>query len=603
MMESNKKMTSTRIDPATLAQGQVVQIPPFTLQEDGLYLSHLDKKTKEERYTKISEIVFVKETVQNLDTKQVYIILCYWFHNKFHEIVIGMGELIPNELLKLSSKGVDISHENVKHLATFLREQQKLAPHKEIYREVGWHQDSKDQMVFRHHQMIANDPTLSATNDVEGGTYNLEPAGSLEVWKEMIAKEVTGNAMLELLLCMGFSSAIVGYLSKLYGDVDTLLVHLAGNSTQGKTTGALLFASVFGLPSNKNKGLQRTWNGTTNATINMMGGNYGIPVVLDELSMNRSKSLTSELYVLTSGQEKYRLTDEIEQRKPKTWATTILSTGEKSIFEMTNNNAGLHVRAFEFSNVSWTTTAENADAIRRVIQDNYGYAGMAFVSYLLQEGLDIIEDTWEKWQKICLEKLPDSPFRTRLAKKYAIILSAGHLANQSLDLSLDLEGILAFIVKDEAEKVLNRDIGAKAMNYITQLLIQHQTNFRKERTFSNPIDCWGKMFIHSDHIEVAFLKNVLEQQLRFGGFDDPRVVIRDWKEKGWLNTEGDRATKRTKVFEDSEQKEREKALGTKRIPKKAQDTTYNIKLSKEHSAAFIHSHQPFHVEKDPNDFL
>ena len=81
------------------------------------------------------------------------------------------------------------------------------------------------------------------------------------------------------------------------------------------------------------------------------------------------------------------------------------------------------------------------------------------------------------------------------------------------------------------------------------------------------------MFFHSDYIEVAFLKNVLEQQLRLGGFDDPKVVVRDWKEKGWLLTEGDRVTKRTKIFDNTEQEERRKMLGNKDIPKKLQDTT------------------------------
>ena len=467
------------IEVAKLIAGKTYTIRQFTLKQDGLYMSIADKKTEEVNTFKISEPLFVKQTVQNLDTKQVGITLCYWFKGKFHEIEIGMEQLIPNELLKLSGKGLDVSFENAKSLATFLREQQKLAPHLEIYSNVGWHVKEDESLYFRHHNTIPVDTNHAATNDSLQSNYQLKPSGTISAWQDMIASEVIGNERLEFMVCVGFSSVIVGYLSQFYDEVDTLLIHLAGKSTKGKTTATLLAVSAMGLPSHKKKGLQKTWNGTSNATINMMSGNKGIPVVLDELSMSNAKSLTSELYVLTAGQEKSRLNDDMKQRMQGTWATTIISTGELSIFEKTNQNVGLTVRAFEFANIPWTTSAKHADAIRRVIQENYGHAGVAYIQFLFAQGLHIIDETWEKWQKICFEKLPECPFRTRIAKKYAIILAAGDLANQSLDLSLDLDGILTFLVDDEKGKMMSRDIGAKALNYVTQHFIQHQMNFRQ----------------------------------------------------------------------------------------------------------------------------
>lgn len=585
------------IDQRSLEKGKTYPILHFLLKHEGLYMNDKDKETGKVVAVKISEPMFVKETVQNLDTKDVYVKLCYRYKGKFHEIEVGMGQLIPSELIKLSGKGLDVSHENHRHIAKFLGEQQKLAPHREVYREVGWHEEEDGNLVFRHHHVLAKEAKPNTTHDTKGGCFNLEPKGSLDEWKRMIEEEVKGNTPLEMMVCAGFSSVLVGYLSRFYDEVDTLLIHLAGDSTKGKTTAALLAVSVMGMPSNKKKGLQKTWNGTSNAIINMMSGNYGIPIVLDELSMSHAKSLTSELYVLTAGQEKSRLNDEMKQRKQGTWATTILSTGEQSVFERTNQNVGLTVRAFEFSNVTWTSSAANADAIRKVIQQNYGHAGIAFIQYLFDSELHVIEETWEKWQATCREALPDSPFRTRIAKKYAILLAAGDIANQSLSLTLDLESILSFLVEEEKERMVARDIGAKAFQHVTQLFVQHQTNFRREGSIVSPANCWGKMFFHRDYVEVAFLKHILEQELRKGGFDDPKVVIRSWKEKGWLVTEKDRVTKRVKIFEDSEQEERKKALGTANVPKKLEDTTYSIKIPLEALKGLI-SEQPHPLEMD-----
>ncbi|MFD0050312.1 hypothetical protein ACFVHQ_13430 [Actinomycetes bacterium NPDC127524] len=298
--------------------------------------------------------------------------------------------------------------------------------------------------------------------------------------------------------------------------------------------------------------------------------------------MSNAPSLTEILYTVASGQEKARLTDTIQQRKQGRWALSILSTGELSIFDRTNHNVGLTVRTFEFSNVTWTKSAANADTIRNVIQNNYGHAGETFVQYLFSHGLDIMDETWKEWQVRCSSILPDTPFRTRIAKKYAVILAAADLANRSLDLGLSLTDILAFLAQQEEVISEQRDIGQRAWNRVIQLIIKHHANFRREGVCSNPNQCWGKIFQQENYMEVAFLKHVLEEQLKVQGFEDPKVVLREWKEKNWLFAESDRPTKRTRIFEKGEQEERQKALGLENnAPKKLEDTTYNLKIPKE----------------------
>ncbi|WP_103108900.1 DUF927 domain-containing protein [Brevibacillus reuszeri] len=581
-MTSQPKKSSHRIHitEEALQNSQTFSFGDFTVTNKALFLKKTDQKTGEETITKVCEPLFIKQTVQNLDTKDVHLDLCYKFKGTYHELRIGMGQLVPNELLKLMGKGVDIPHEFVKVIATYLREQQKRAPHKAVFHQVGWHRDDQKQLVFRHHRIISANDTVKAINDNENGNYNLKPKGDLATWLKMVREHVIGYAPLEFLLSAGFASPIVGYLSYLYDEVDSLIIHLGGKSTKGKTTGTFLEVSIFGKPAFKMKGLVKSWNATSNSMINMLGGNFGIPVVLDELSMSNEASLTSMLYVLASGQEKGRLTDTIQQRKQGQWALVVLSTGELSIFERTNHNVGLTVRAFDFKGIEWTKSAPHADAIREVVQHNYGHAGEAFVRYLFDQGLGIIDETWQEWQERCAEVLPDTPFRTRIAKKYAILLTAADLANRALDLNLRLDAILDFLVQQEEAISGERDLGLKAWKLMVQLIIQHQSNFRIEGVYSNPINCWGKMFPQGANTEVAFLKHVLEQQLKQLGFEDTKGLIREWKERKWLVTESDRSTMRTRIFDESEQQERKKALG-ETPPKKQEDTTYNLKIPNE----------------------
>jgi uncharacterized protein (DUF927 family) len=570
--EIEKVLSITLIE---LLAGKRYSVGEFVLTKDGLYFNTKKKDSEEVVTIKICEPLFVESTVQNIDSKEVQINLNYKFKDHFHKIDVGMGQMIPSELLKLASKGVDVPFEYVKLMSTYLREQQKLAPHVEIYKNVGWHVTDDGEYVFRAHQTYSKNGILQQTNNSEDKCYNLEPKGDLSAWLKVVEDEVLGNIPMEFLVSVGFSSIVVGYLSKRYSDVDSLLVHLVGNSTQGKTTGGNMGVSAHGYPSTRDKGLVKTWNGTNNAILNNLSGNYGITVVLDELSMNETKSLNSFIYSITSGQDKARLSEEIKQRKQGTWATTIISTGEQSIFERTSKNIGLTVRAFECSNLAYTTSAENADNIKAVIQDNYGHAGIEVVKYLFKQGLEIIENTWEKWQETCIEKLPNSQFRTRIARKYAIILTAGELANQALGLKLNLDAILEFLVKEELENSQRRDIGDIAYSQIIQSIVKHQANFKRDQYYT-PSICWGKMIKRSNHIEVAFLKHVLEDELRNIGFQEPKVVLRSWKDSGYLITEGDRQTKRTEVFSKEETEIRKAALEGRKIPKKVQDTTYNL---------------------------
>ena len=578
-MQKTGNTTGKYINREDIERGQEYKISDFMLKPTGLYIKDEQRATGQ-RW--LCDPLFISETVQNLDTKDVHLGLTYLYKGGYQNIEIGMGQISPNELQKLMAKGVDLPHESVRLIATFLRKQQKFAPHREKYHLVGWHKHEDDggELVFRHHHMIGKDGVLSPENDSENGNYELTPKGELGIWCEMVRTHVRGHAPLETILATGFASAIIGYLARRYDDVDTFVTHLAGNSTQGKTTAALLAVSPFGMPSQRKKGLGKTWNGTTNALLNMLGGNYGIPIVLDELSMNNTESLTDVLYVLASGQEKSRLTDTIQQRKQGTWALGIISTGEQSIFARTNRNIGLTVRIFELSQVQWTLSAQHADAIRGVIQDHYGHAGQTFIENILQAGHERIDETWKRWQKECKNALADTPFRDRVAKKYAIILTAAELANEALDIDLSTERILGFLKEQEETANDQRDIGLKAWRQVIERVIEHQNHFKFEGRRGDIVKTWGKIFDREDHFEVAILKSVLERHLKELGYDEPKVVLKEWRERRWLLTEGDRPTKRTRIFDADETAERQAALGQKSVPRKLEDTTYNLRIER-----------------------
>ncbi|MDR3596448.1 DUF927 domain-containing protein [Clostridium sp.] len=559
------------------------------LSDKGLYLLSKQEDGSIEKQ-KICEPIFVPKTIENIDSGEHFMILVSKIKGTYRKEKYSREILIPSKLLALVRYGVDIPAEFEKLLSRYLSNQSNNVPHSLVYNKVGWNLGKNEELQFRLDNLISNNASVIATNDVDTLKFNVSCKGSLKNWINMYGNEVQGNTALETMICISFSAVIVGYLNITNKDVDTIIIHLAGKSTTGKTTGSKLALSPFGLPDIKNKGLLRTWNATTNAMINSLGGNFGVPIAFDELSMVNQNTITKELYTIASGLEKARLNDAIAQRNQQTWATTIISTGEQSIFERTNNNAGLRVRAISFEGVGWTKSAENAENIKKAINENYGYPGVEFVKYIFEKGFEIIDSKFEFWRNRSLEVMPESEFKDRIANKFATILTAGDIANEALELNIDLDGVLNFLSENEAENIKERDFAEKAFNDMVQVIIQNISKFKTSDSYSTPSNCWGRIENGAGYYQVMVLQNVLKNKIRELNNEDPKIVIKEWKAKGYLVSEGDRSTIRRRVFTKDEQQQRKESLGKTKVSKdNLADTVYILKVPRQYLEKYLTS--------------
>ena len=109
---------------------------------------------------------------------------------------------------------------------------------------------------------------------------------------------------------------------------------------------------------------------------------------------------------------------------------------------------------------------------------------------------------------------------------------------------MDLDKVLDFLVDNENDNMLDRDLAEKAFSDVIELTIQNMSKFIIKGINFSPKDCWGKIDTSGGYYKVVFLKNILEKQLIKLGYEDARIVIREWKQKKYLATEKDKTTKR-----------------------------------------------------------
>lgn len=287
-------------------------------------------------------------------------------------------------LLELKQFGIYVNENNVNTLISVLQNQEyelnyvDKEPVKYFHKQIGWYK-YKGQYIFRGYSAISTNESGQLVNISKyNGDYNLSIKGNLSGWKDFIKREVIGYTPLELAVILGLSSVLNGYLGDAV-DCPNILVNLVGDSSSGKTTASMLALSTASMPRSRvvdNKlSFMRSWNGTSNAILNSLNGNLGFPVVIDELSLLKTRDASSLVYAFSWGEDKNRLNGDSQQIKTNSFKTTVISTGECSLLnKCTSANTGIRVRIIELSNVQWTTSAEHSNRIKKGCLDYYGTA-------------------------------------------------------------------------------------------------------------------------------------------------------------------------------------------------------------------------------------
>ena len=506
----------------------------FILDANGVNFKDNGKKVK------ISKPIKIKLIQENIDNGTYKALIKYKAFSGVNEITMPREDYLNKKnLIKYQSKGLDITHENVDLLTKYFKQEEDNANIENIHTNLGF-SNYKGKTIYKLYKAIG-------VNSTYAGPYEIEPKGNKEKYIIMLKQEVIGNRALEFILVVSLCSIILAYIGEDL-NLDSIIVHLVGNSTTGKSTALKLAISLYGYPGVKQNGLFATYNGTNNALIKKLTGLNGVTFALDEISMSYTQNFTNFVYGLANGTDKDRLNKDSELKERETWLTTILSNGEKSLISSSNKNAGVQIRVIEASNVTWTRDAENAEKINRVIQQNYGHIGFEFAEYVTKRERDQLIKEFETAKnevyEIMDDKLVIDNMTFRRCDKFGIILQTAYLFEDMMDIKLDIDGIKMLMVEIERESLRNRSFRDSAIDYIKQYISKYKHKF--DGVSSASTDKLGKITQKESYVEVQMNKMSFEQMIKEGGYEDKNVVLKELKDAGYLDCEKDRFTRSRK---------------------------------------------------------
>jgi uncharacterized protein (DUF927 family) len=302
-----------------------------------------------------------------------------------------------------------------------------------IARRVGWSGGAKrvfilpDEIIGMH----INERVFWAL-----GAHRYEKRGTLDAWREQIAKPAGDQRMLRFSISLSFA----GTLLKL-GHFESAMFHLFGFSSVGKTTCERVAAASWG--SGADGDYIRPWRTTAGAMEAALSSTCDTVGLFDETGQADIRDLRPAAYMITGSSGKSRLNRDSTEKPSYKWRTLALSTGEKPFAQLLRDGqngaqAGQLVRVIDlsvgdsvFDHYPDFDPKAFADKMKLASSTSCGWAGPEFVRQLIARNVTG-EAVREKVRAFVASALKDHSGERaqaeRVAERFGLVAAAGELA-------------------------------------------------------------------------------------------------------------------------------------------------------------------------------
>ncbi|PKI12179.1 hypothetical protein CW743_09010 [Staphylococcus shinii] len=512
---------------------------PYWVNSTGCYeLIPAKNKNDEDKVIRLSSPIIIKNKF--LDPTGVEKLTIT--NGKNIERIETSDILTSQKLPGLIMFGFSINEKYIKSLSNALQLMRQSLPLSTLYTGVGVLSTDEGTVISLDEPYLSKDIDQSQADEIICETkYDLQPKGTFEGWWQMYLDEVKGNLLLELAVIFGVSSLVTAFLkTKHEVEFAGTIFSFMGNSSTGKSTAAALGVSTAGNSSKGDQTLFRGWNGTRNAIEGYLSNNFGVPIALDELSAATFKDTNGLLYSLAEGQGRLRANREGNVKNPHHFGSSVISTAEHTIFRDASANDGLRARCIEISDV-FTTSADNADAIKKGTSKNYGHVMPLVAEYLLNRESEVIK--WfhreHDWFKTQLNNETNN-VGIRMFKRYATIMASARILERVIATPIDLDAVREYLVNYHSDSVSERSLSEKAIDTIVQFVAQNRSKFSEDSKLSIMVENYGLIELKDDHIQVKMLKDVFKHMLEENQYQDVKNVIDSLRSEGYIQMDSDR---------------------------------------------------------------
>ena len=318
------------------------------------------------------------------------------------------------------------------------------------YDQFGWKNDNTAFLYGRHLYTPGGPVEAIGAKEVETRSQWIgpKPRGNVEAWTE--AADALFASDMEAYSAMVLASFAAPLMRFQSADEGGAILHLfTPGSGQGKTTALNAAWTVWG----SKEGLALTNEDTRVSKPIAIGTLANLPVIYDELRDKDPEYIRRMVVMFTEGRDRMRgMVDGTIRHTKANWQTIMLSAANNSLIDQLQGD-GVDAPAFRVLEMSSTLSRAidktKGDRLKRILNDNAGHAGDAYLRYLLHPPvLEFAQRSLEQWtQEIWDITRLDSAHRFRVRAVGAIAVASA-LVNKLGILHFQTDRILHWLIKE-----------------------------------------------------------------------------------------------------------------------------------------------------------
>ena len=401
-------------------------------------------------------------------------------------------------IVSLADEGCTITSENAKYVVRFLQaleeENIDIIEVVESTSSFGW--QTRNRFLPGH----ADGLVLDIDPSTRGWAASYCMNGSLKGWIDMVSP-LRDNDRFRFILAGSFAAPLLRILKQ-----RIFFIYNWGGSKGGKTAAIKAALSAWGDP----EGLMTSFNSTQVGLERAAAFFSDLPMGIDErqLAGQKQESLEKLVYMLASGQGKLRGAKTGGIQAMNIWKTVILASGEEPILRETSQT-GVGTRMIELIGAPFDSE-DAARAVHLKASDNCGWAGPAFMSYVLEQGDDFIISMYEDILSLLQDdtKMSGAHIASIAAVTVADILAGEAIFNKD-NLAENTERALAMarhIAKDIKDNE-PPDVNVSALNFILDWMNMNSVGFTEDaRERLGFVDPYGNVCVFPTALRTALEK-------------------------------------------------------------------------------------------------
>ena len=148
-----------------------------------------------------------------------------------------------------------------------------------------------------------------------------------------------------------------------------------------------------------------------------------------------------------------------------------------------------------------------------------------------------------------LEQMSTSDTTNRISIKLASIMTTAALLAAHTGIEINVDAIRVMLLDNDKDNFDDRDHSTKAMDDVLQYLVGQQSKLMRDNQSRIPHEVIGLLSNKGDvdgkqTMVVSIMKAHFEPMMSVLKYQDSKVILKDWNQKGLLVTESGRQTVR-----------------------------------------------------------